>query len=44
LDVEKVHTLRTMGKVRNGKFGKKIRLRDWKKVYVELGSEVDPFY
>ena len=42
-----------MGKVKNGKFGsinlylfyiEKIRLRDWKKVYVELGSEVDSFY
>ncbi|KRX01844.1 Ribosomal protein L23/L15e core domain [Pseudocohnilembus persalinus] len=44
LELEKVHTLRTNGKIRRNLYGKYFRERDFKKAYVELTEEVDQYY
>jgi len=33
-----------MGKIKRSAFGKRFRKKDWKKAYVKLDGEVDPFF
>eukprot|EP01017_Pseudomicrothorax_dubius_P023993 TRINITY_DN2553_c0_g1_i1.p1 TRINITY_DN2553_c0_g1~~TRINITY_DN2553_c0_g1_i1.p1 ORF type:complete len:140 (-),score=36.41 TRINITY_DN2553_c0_g1_i1:126-545(-) len=42
--VNKVHTLNYMGRIKRSPFGKRMRRSDFKKVYLELETEVDPYF
>lgn len=44
LNVTKVHTLNYMGAIKRNHKNRRYRERDFKKVYVELNEDIEPFF
>lgn len=44
LNIEKVNTINYMGPIKRSPMGKRYRERDFKKVYLQLNEDIEPFF